>query len=76
MLALKIFLCSLLAGAGGGYLGFRFAVWVALKFLKGENAQPIAVLIGFAAALAVGVCSAITAGVLAGRAAKDRGLKL
>ena len=76
MLALKIFLFSLLAGAGGGYLGFRLAVYVALKFVSGENAQAIALAIGFASALMIGVCSAVTAGVLAGRAAKDRGLKI
>ena len=73
---MKIFVWSLLAGAGGGYLGFRLAVFIALKFLKGEHAQPIAVAIGFASALMIGVCSAITAGVLTGRAAKDRGLKV
>ena len=70
--ALKVFFFSLLAGVGGGYGAYKLAVFIALRFLKGEYAEMMAVLIGLVAALAIGICSAITAGVLAGRATRDR----
>lgn len=76
MLAFKIFICSLLAGVGGGYGAFKLGTFIALKYLKGEYAEAMAMAIGCLAALLIGGCSAITAGVLAGRAARDRGLKV
>jgi hypothetical protein len=68
--ALKIFLSSLLFGLGGGYLAFRVAVYIALRLIEGEYAEFYAHAIGLLAAALVGVCSAITAGVMAGRATK------
>ena len=66
-LALKVFFFSLLAGVGGGYGAFKLGVFLALKYWEGEHAQAIAMAIGAASTLVVGVCSAVTAGVLAGR---------
>ena len=65
--AFKVFVCSLLVGVGGGYGAFKLGVFIALKFLKGEYAEPMALAIGLVSALVIGVCSAITAGVLVGR---------
>ena len=69
--ALKIFLLSLVCGAGGGYVGFRVGFWVAMKFVSGEYGEAIAMAIAALSALLVGTASAVTAGVLAGRA-KER----
>jgi hypothetical protein len=66
-LALKVFFLSLFAGVGGGYGAFKLGVFLVMKYWKGDNLDTIAVLAGMAAALIVGVCSAVTAGVLAGR---------
>lgn len=68
---LRIFLLSLASGAGGGYIAFRVGFWVAMKFVSGEYGEAIALAIAALAALLVGIASAVTAGVLAGRA-KDR----
>jgi hypothetical protein len=70
--ALKIFFFSLVCGVGGGYLGFRIAYWVALRFLKGEYAEVLAILIAALGALLVGGSAAITGGVMAGRRRDDR----
>lgn len=70
-LALKIFCFSLFAGVGGGYGGFKLAVFLVLKYWKGDNLETISVLCGMAAGLVIGVCSAVTAGVLAGRATRS-----
>jgi hypothetical protein len=70
--ALKIFFLSLLCGVGGGYVGFRIAFWLALKFLQGEYAEFMAMLIAMLGALLVGGSAAITAGVMAGRRRDDR----
>ena len=72
MLAFKIFVCSLVARVAGGYGAFRLGVFLALKFVHGEHAELMATAIGMLAGAAVGICSAITAGVLAGRATRDR----
>ncbi len=68
--ALKVFLLSLLFGLGGGYLAFRIAFFIALKLIDGEHAIIYANMIALLAGALVGVCSAITAGVMAGRATK------
>ncbi|MBS1148660.1 MAG: hypothetical protein H6Q89_358 [Myxococcaceae bacterium] len=70
-LALKVFFFSLVAGVGGGYGAFKLAVFLVLKYWKGENVEPISLLIGLIAALVLGVCSAVTAGVLAGRVTRS-----
>ena len=70
-LALKVFFFSLLAGAGGGYGAFKVGLFIALKFCKGEYAEPMAFAIAVAAGAVVGICSAITAGVLVGRATRS-----
>lgn len=69
-LALKVFFFSLLTGAGGGYAAFKIAVYLTLKYWRGDNPDSISFLMGLAAALVFGTCSAITGGVLAGRATK------
>ena len=71
-LALKVFACSLIAGVAGGYGAYRLAFFLAQKFLSGEYAEVLAVVIAMGSALAVGVASAVTAGVLAGRAAQSK----
>jgi hypothetical protein len=70
--ALKIFFFSLLCGVGGGYLGFRIAYWLALRFLSGDYAEFLAILIAMLGALLVGGSAAITGGVMAGRRRDDR----
>ncbi len=70
MTALKIFLLSLISGAGGGYLAFRVAFFLALRFWKGDNAELIAMAAAVLSALVVGCASAVTAGVLAGKATR------
>ena len=70
-LALKIFLLSLGSGVAGGYGGFRLGFWLALKFLRDdEMKEPLAVMIAIASCVAVGVASAVTTGVIAGKATK------
>ena len=68
-MALRVFFYSLLAGGVGGYGAFRIAMFLALKFLRGEYAEIMAGAIAILSALLVGVASAVTAGVLAGKAA-------
>ncbi|MFT3838216.1 MAG: hypothetical protein QM723_14635 [Myxococcaceae bacterium] len=68
--ALKVFFFSLLFGVGGFYVSFRVAVFIALKMIEGEHAELYAHAIGLLAGALVGICSAITAGVMAGRATK------
>ena len=70
--ALRIFLLSLVCGAAGGYVAFRFAFWVALKFVSGEYGEAIALGVAALSALLVGIASAVTAGVLAGKAKESR----
>ncbi len=70
-LALKVFFLSLVSGAGGGYGAFKLAAFLTLRYWKGESPEVYAMMFGAAAALIVGVCSAITAGVLAGRATRS-----
>ena len=69
-LALKVFFFSLISGVGSGYGAFRLCVYLVLKYWKGDNVDTLSLLFGMAAALLVGVSSAVTAGVLAGRASK------
>jgi hypothetical protein len=69
-LALKVFLVSLIAGVGGGYGAFKLAVFLVLKYWKGGDVEIVSILTGVLAALAFGVCCAVTAGVLAGRATR------
>jgi uncharacterized membrane protein YraQ (UPF0718 family) len=69
-IALKIFLWSLVWGLAGGYLAFRVAVFIALRFIEGEHREVMANLIGLLVGWLLGICSAVTAGVMAGRSAK------
>lgn len=68
--ALKVFLLSLVCGGGGGYLAFRVVFYLALRFVGGEYREAIAIAVAALAALLIGTASAVTAGVLAGRATK------
>lgn len=71
-LALKIFLLSLTTGLGGGYVGFRVGFYLALRFLpESEMKEIYSGLIAVIAAAAMGVASAVTTGVLAGKRAKN-----
>lgn len=69
-LALKIFLASLTTGVGGGYVGFRVAYYVAMKYLEGDYREGMAALIALGAAVAVGIASAVTTGVMMGKRAQ------
>jgi hypothetical protein len=69
--ALRIFFSSLVVGLASGYSAFRVAMWLALKFLTGEYAEVLAVVISIGSGLAVGVAAAVTAGVLAGKRAES-----
>ncbi len=62
--ALKIFLWSLVAGVGGGYAALRVGTWLAERFWTGN---PMALGVVILATGAVGVASAVTAGVLIGK---------
>jgi hypothetical protein len=73
-LALRVFFFSLLAGVGGGYVAFKVAFFIAMKFARGDYREAVAMVIALVAALLIGGCSAITAGVLAGRRNRDRGI--
>lgn len=70
MIALKVFFVSLLGGAGGGYVAFRVAVYLTVRFWRGDQVEVMAMIFGVISALVVGCASAVTAGVLAGRAAR------
>jgi hypothetical protein len=65
--ALKIFLWSLFAGIGGGYLGMRLCFWIAERWFPRE---PFAMGLAMLFTGAIGVASAVTAGVLMGKKAK------
>jgi hypothetical protein len=65
--ALKIFLWSLFAGLGGGYLGMRFCFWVVERWYPRE---PMAAGLALLFTGAIGVASAVTAGVLMGKRAR------
>ncbi|MBL8956467.1 MAG: hypothetical protein JNK82_37175 [Myxococcaceae bacterium] len=65
---LRVFLLSLVCGAAGGYAAFRVAFWLAMKFVGGEYRDVIAIGAAVLSALLIGCASAVTAGVLAGRA--------
>jgi hypothetical protein len=69
--ALRVFCSSLFVGLVGGYGAFRVAFWLGLKFLRGEYAEALAMALAVLAALSVGVASAVTAGVLAGKRAES-----
>lgn len=62
--ALKIFLWSLLAGVGGGYLGARLSFWVVEHYFPRE---PMAAALALVATGGIGVASAVTAGVIMGK---------
>ena len=70
-MALKVFCFSLLAGVGGGYGAFRLAVFLVVRYWKGDNIEVVSMLLGMAAALILGESCAVTAGVLAGRATRS-----
>ena len=70
MKALQIFLLSVVSGAGGGYLAFRIAFFLTLRFWRGENVELIAMMAAVLSALVFGCASAVTAGVLAGKATR------
>ena len=65
--ALKIFLWSLFAGIGGGYLGMRLCFWIAERWFPRE---PFAMGLAMLFTGAIGVASAVTAGVLMGKKTK------
>ncbi len=67
---LRVFLLSLLFGALGGYAAFRVGFWLAMRFVGGEYRDVIAIGVAVLSALLVGCASAVTAGVLAGRATR------
>ncbi len=75
-IAIKIFFMSLVAGVAGGYGAFRLALFIAAKFFKGELAEIYVAMIAVAAALLVGMASAVTAGVLAGKSSQAKGVKV
>lgn len=65
--ALKIFIWSLVFGVGGGYVGMRVCFWIAVRWFPRE---PMAEVFALIFTLAIGVASAVTAGVLMGK--RDR----
>lgn len=65
--ALKIFLWSLFAGVIGGYVGMRLCFWIVVRWFPNE---PMAGVLAGVFTLAIGVASAVTAGVLMGKNAK------
>jgi len=65
---LRVFLLSLLFGALGGYVAFRVAFYLAMRFVGGEYRDVIAIAAAVLSALLIGCASAVTAGVLAGKA--------
>ncbi len=62
--ALKIFLWSLFAGLGGGFVALRVAGWIAERWFPRE---PLAMAIALICTAGIGVASAVTAGVLMGK---------
>jgi hypothetical protein len=67
--AIKVFGCALLAGVGGCVGAFKLAMAVLPRFLPGD--PTIVAALSVLASSAIGVASAVTAGVIAGRAARD-----
>lgn len=65
--ALKIFIWSLFAGIGGGYVGLRVCFWIAAHWFP---RAPMAEVFALIFTLAIGVASAVTAGVLMGKRAR------
>lgn len=65
--ALKIFLWSLFAGLAGGYAGMRLCFWIAEHWFPRE---PLAAGLAMLFTGAIGVASAVTAGVLMGKKTK------
>ncbi|MDP1822703.1 MAG: hypothetical protein Q8L48_05660 [Archangium sp.] len=65
--ALKIFLWSLIAGLAGGYVGMHVCFWVAQHWFPRE---PMAGIVAVLLTGAIGVASAVTAGVLMGKRAR------
>lgn len=70
-LALKIFLLSLTTGLGGGYVGLRIGFWLALRYLPPDDMRELyAGMIAIVACASVGVATAVTTGVIAGKRSK------
>ena len=67
--ALKVFFWSLAGAAGGTYGSFRLANFLLNRFLPRLDPVLGAVLL-FLVPLAIGMASAVTAGVLAGKATR------
>ena len=67
MAAIKVFLVSLVAGAGGAYVGYRVAFWLAMRFISGEYREIMAGMLAIAGALLIGGASMVTGGVMAGK---------
>lgn len=65
--ALKIFLWSLFAGLAGGSVGMRLCFWIAEHWFPRE---PLAAGLAMLFTGAIGVASAVTAGVLMGKKTK------
>ena len=67
--ALKIFLWSMFTGIVGGYAGMRFCFWIAERWFPRE---PMASAVALIFTTAIGVASAVTAGVLMGKRGERR----
>lgn len=67
MAAIKVFVVSLVAGAGGGVLGFRLGYWLAMQFIPGEYREIMAGMCAIVGAALVGGAAMVTAGVMAGK---------
>ena len=65
--ALKIFLWSFVAGITGGYVGLRFCFWIVERWFAH---LPFAPVLAMVFTVAIGVSSAVTAGVLMGKRAR------
>jgi len=63
--ALKIFLSSLLFGLAGGYAALRLSFWIVERWYQGDTVAAVLALI---ATGSIGVATAVTAGVLMGKA--------
>jgi len=69
-LAMKVFFLSLITGVGTAYGAFHVAMWAVMKYWEGQP-EPVAVIVAVLASVVVGISSAITAGVLVGRATRS-----
>jgi hypothetical protein len=68
--ALRVFLGSLLFGVLGGYGTLRVGTWVVERWFSQD---PLAFAVTLLATGAVGVASAVTAGVMLGKRDRDAG---